>query len=77
MSFWIAQNKPNKKIKYVVFKVDNLMHFFPRIFFFRHALSLHTFSSLLSCLLKSKRYFRPSHGTPIAMGKNIFKRKKI
>jgi len=53
------------------------MHFVSRIVFFKQALSLHTFSSLLNCLSNSKRYFRPSHGTPIATGKNILKRKKI
>jgi hypothetical protein len=76
-SFWIVQNKQKKERKIWRLKVDNLMHFVSRIFFFRQALSLHTFSLLLSCPLNSKRYFRPSHGTLIAMGKIILKRKKI
>jgi hypothetical protein len=69
--FGLLKTNKKKKRKIRRLKVDNLMHFVSRIFFFTHALSLHTFSSLLSCPLNSKRYFRPSHGTLIAMGKNI------
>jgi hypothetical protein len=69
--FGLLKTNQNKKREKWRLKLDNLMHFVSRIFFFRHAISLHTFSLLLSCPLNSKRYFRPSHGTLIAMGKNI------
>jgi hypothetical protein len=48
ISFWIAQNKPKKERKIWRLKLDNVMHFVSRIFFFIHALSLHTFSCLVA-----------------------------